>query len=130
MVKYTQTIRRLMPMNCLSVFGHFVGLVLRGLSLNRIPYQNIHIIVDLLRIANFMLIEIMCRWILVMVQYKFCNHINEENSRIRFDFYPIGINHLLYFFSVLIIYFMNCFNYSIMNNPVIRVLLNVLFYVP
>ena len=26
MVKHTQTIRRLLPTNCLSVFDHFVGL--------------------------------------------------------------------------------------------------------
>ena len=26
MVKHTQTIRRLLPINCLSVFVHFVGL--------------------------------------------------------------------------------------------------------
>ena len=31
-VKYTQTIRRLLPTNCLSVFDHFVGLALKGLS--------------------------------------------------------------------------------------------------
>ena len=31
MVKHTQTIRWLLPMNCLSVFDHFVGLALKGL---------------------------------------------------------------------------------------------------
>ena len=31
MVKHTQTIRRQQPMNCLSVFEHFVGLALKGL---------------------------------------------------------------------------------------------------
>ena len=31
-VKHTQTIRRLLPTNCLSVFDHFVGLALKGLS--------------------------------------------------------------------------------------------------
>ena len=30
MVKHTQTIRRQQPMNCLSVFDHFVGLALKG----------------------------------------------------------------------------------------------------
>ena len=30
-VKHTQTIRRLLPTNCLSVFNHFVGLALKGL---------------------------------------------------------------------------------------------------
>ena len=34
MVKHTQTIRRLLPTNCLSVFDHFVGLVLEGLNVN------------------------------------------------------------------------------------------------
>ena len=33
MDKHTQTIRRLLATNCLSVFDHFVGLVLKGLSL-------------------------------------------------------------------------------------------------
>ena len=32
MVKYTQTIRQQQPMNCLSVFDHFVGLTLKGLK--------------------------------------------------------------------------------------------------
>ena len=31
MVKHTQTIRRQQPTNCLSVFDHFVQLVLKGL---------------------------------------------------------------------------------------------------
>ena len=31
MVKYTQTTRRLLPTNLLSVFDHFVGLALKGL---------------------------------------------------------------------------------------------------
>ena len=33
MVKHTQTNRRLLPTNCLSVFDHFMGLALRRLSL-------------------------------------------------------------------------------------------------
>ena len=32
MVKHTQVIRRQKPTNCLSVFDHFVGLVLKGLT--------------------------------------------------------------------------------------------------
>ena len=31
MVKHTETIRRLFPTNCLSVFDHFVGLAFKGL---------------------------------------------------------------------------------------------------
>ena len=33
MVKYTQTIRRLQPTNYFSVFNHFLGLALKGLSI-------------------------------------------------------------------------------------------------
>ena len=32
MVKHTQTIRRFLPTNCLSVFDHYVGLALKGLN--------------------------------------------------------------------------------------------------
>ena len=32
MVKHTQTIRRLLPMNCLSVFDHFVRFAFKGLT--------------------------------------------------------------------------------------------------
>ena len=31
LVKHTQTIHRLLPTNCLNVFDHFVGLVIKGL---------------------------------------------------------------------------------------------------
>ena len=40
MVKRTQTIRRQKPMNCLSVFDHFVGLELKGLSANSKKSSN------------------------------------------------------------------------------------------
>ena len=33
MVKHSQTIRRLLPTKFLSVFGHFVGLALKGLRI-------------------------------------------------------------------------------------------------
>ena len=33
MVKHTQTIPRLLPTNCLSVFDHFVGLALKGIPI-------------------------------------------------------------------------------------------------
>ena len=32
MFEHTQTVRRLLPTNCLSVLDHFVGLALKGLS--------------------------------------------------------------------------------------------------
>ena len=34
MVKHTQTIRRQKRMNCLTVFGHFVRLAIKGLKTN------------------------------------------------------------------------------------------------
>ena len=40
MVKHTQTIRRLLPTNCLSVFDHFVGLALKGLIQQTITQYN------------------------------------------------------------------------------------------
>ena len=40
-VKHTQTINQLLPTNCLSVFGHFVGLTLIGIILqNTQKYLN------------------------------------------------------------------------------------------
>ena len=36
MAKYTQTICRLLPANCFSVFEHFVGVVLKGLNVTNI----------------------------------------------------------------------------------------------
>ena len=33
MFKHTQTIRPLLPTNCLSVFDHFVGMALEGLRM-------------------------------------------------------------------------------------------------
>ena len=41
MVKHTQTIRRLLPMNCLSVFDHFLGLALNGLMNPSIIHSTI-----------------------------------------------------------------------------------------
>ena len=35
MVKHIQTIRRLLPTNFLSVFDHFVGLLLKGLKMKK-----------------------------------------------------------------------------------------------
>ena len=45
MVKHTQTIRRLLPMNCLTVFDHFVELALEGLRENDlVSYQYMYYI--------------------------------------------------------------------------------------
>ena len=41
MVKHTQTICRLLPTNCLSVFDHFVGLALKVLkSVQEMPHES------------------------------------------------------------------------------------------
>ena len=40
LVKYTQTIRRQQPTNCLSVFDHFEGLGLKGLIVNTFSRGN------------------------------------------------------------------------------------------
>ena len=42
MIKQTQTTRRQQLTNCLSVFDHFVGLVLKGLSRAASPYQQFY----------------------------------------------------------------------------------------
>ena len=44
MVKHTQTIRRLLPTNCLSVFDNFVGLPLKELNFHIVKYFIIAII--------------------------------------------------------------------------------------
>ena len=35
MVKHTQAIYQFLPTNCLSVFDHFVGLAVKGLTVNK-----------------------------------------------------------------------------------------------
>ena len=40
MVKHTQTIRRQQFINCLTVFDHFVGLVLKGLKMPCYPINT------------------------------------------------------------------------------------------
>ena len=42
MVKHIQTIHRLLPMNCLSVFDIFVGLALKGLIHSRCVVTKDH----------------------------------------------------------------------------------------
>ena len=47
MVKHTKAIGRLLPMNCLSVFDHFVGLALKGLGSKTpvdVPISNTEIL--------------------------------------------------------------------------------------
>ena len=41
MVKHTQTIRRQKPRNCLSMFDHFVKLVLKGLTNHQYPISQL-----------------------------------------------------------------------------------------
>ena len=40
MVKQTQTIRRLLPTNCLSVFDNFMGLAIKGLAIFRKKHHS------------------------------------------------------------------------------------------
>ena len=40
MVKYKQAIRQQQPTNCLSMFDHFVGLALKGLSMEEAKSNN------------------------------------------------------------------------------------------
>ena len=40
MVKHTQTVHRLLPKNCLSVFDHFVGLALKGLKSSNLSNEK------------------------------------------------------------------------------------------
>ena len=44
MVKHTQTIRWLLPTNCLGLFDHFVGLVLKGLKTEKYRTKKLHIV--------------------------------------------------------------------------------------
>ena len=46
MVKHTQTIRRLLPTNCLSVFDHFVELAPNGLIIYFTINDNAEIVID------------------------------------------------------------------------------------
>ena len=46
MVKHTQTIRRLLPTNCLSVLNHFVELAMKGLNAN-----NFHVCLSIRNVA-------------------------------------------------------------------------------
>ena len=49
MVEETRTIRRLLPMNYLSVFDHFLGLALTGLT----PFKAISLRKILIKIYKF-----------------------------------------------------------------------------
>ena len=52
MVKHTQTICRMLPTNCLNVFYHFVGLALKGLSLNCICLTSVVYCICLTNMVN------------------------------------------------------------------------------
>ena len=46
MVKHTQTIRRLLHTNCLSVYDHFVGVALKRLTFAKMTrYENYFLLV-------------------------------------------------------------------------------------
>ena len=46
MVKHTQTIRRLLPTNFLSMFDHFVGLTHKGLVLFHFLVLVVHFVIN------------------------------------------------------------------------------------
>ena len=61
MVKHIQTIRRQFPMNCLSVFDHFVELALKGLSEFLVPngsFLEINILLTLMLLTSILLTSI------------------------------------------------------------------------
>ena len=54
MVKHTQTIRWLLPANCLSVFDHFVELALKGflISLASNPFYIFQLELDIVKLRD------------------------------------------------------------------------------
>ena len=56
MVKYTQTVRRQIPTNCLSVFDYFVKLVLKELKHKFSMYNNEKNLDMIMSICSF------CHW--------------------------------------------------------------------
>ena len=44
MLKHTQTIRRQMQTNCLSVFDHFVGFALKRLNCEKLTYDDMAVL--------------------------------------------------------------------------------------
>ena len=66
-VKHTQTIRRQQPTNCLSVFDHFLGLVLEGLICS---------FFDALKVAVIFFVEIASNKL-----YKVVNSVLQNDGR-------------------------------------------------
>ena len=63
MIKHTQTICRLLPTNCLSVFDYFVGLALKGLNFKLLGItfyeQRIRTSGYIFRYNNYLTVEIL-----------------------------------------------------------------------
>ena len=58
MVKHTQTIRRLLPRDCLNVFDHFVGLGFKGLNIIVFVYNGLNkVLFYLEKINSFCCLE-------------------------------------------------------------------------
>ena len=59
MAKHTQTIRWLLPANCLSVFDHFVELALKGLliSLASNPFYIFQLELDIVKLRDTLFLQ-------------------------------------------------------------------------
>ena len=74
MIKHTQTIRRQLPTNCLTVFDYFVGLLLKGLTFFQI-FWNIEknmwisfskwIFLETLQLQWSVPVSGMCLWLVI-----------------------------------------------------------------
>ena len=86
MVKHTQTIRRLLPTNRLSVFDHFVMLALKGLtkypSPKAIPNYRVNQTYAILEIPVFQTF-LLTRSAFPANNYLF--KVNDRNARKRFE---------------------------------------------
>ena len=90
MVKHTQTISWLLPTNCLSVFSHFVGLVLKGIINNRLNTELLGI--SIISYEDFIFHVI---WYCKMVSRVW---ISRSQFAICEAFWQFA-NEFLYFFS-------------------------------
>ena len=70
MVKHTQTIHRLLPTNCLSLFDHLMGLVPKGLILNlniRLKIMNSSILIHFKFIVIIVIIVVIIIIIVIVI---------------------------------------------------------------
>ena len=85
MVKNTQTIRRLLPTNCLSLFDHFMGLALEGLRRHGVnPFHLTGVSLYLLKTPEKVFFLMFSRGIAKPSGIKFVNKRSIEST----IFYP------------------------------------------